>query len=101
MFNISHPATQTLPICLATNAACDVIPPLAVRIPSDASIPRISSGLVSVRQSTTLPNIELSTAPARRLFVVRITVPYNSVAILAPKWVKNMTLSGQAVMRHE
>lgn len=48
-----------------------------------------------------LPNIELSTADSRDLYIVRITVPYNDVALLPPFWAKNLTLKGQAVMRHE
>ncbi len=48
-----------------------------------------------------LPNIEVADAEARQLFIVRIEVPYNDVAILPPFWIKDITLSGQAVMRHE
>ena len=40
---------QTLPICRATSAAWLVMPPNAVRKPSDAFMPRMSSGLVSWR----------------------------------------------------
>ncbi len=48
-----------------------------------------------------LPNKELSTATADQMFIVHISVPYNSVALLPPFWIKNITLSGQAAMRHE
>lgn len=48
-----------------------------------------------------LDNIEVLDAEARQLFIVRIEVPYNDVAILPPFWIKNITLSGLAVMRHE
>ena len=48
-----------------------------------------------------LPAIELSTAEPRQLFIVRVSVPYKDVAILPPFWIKNATLSGQSVMRHE
>ncbi|WP_437204699.1 TadE/TadG family type IV pilus assembly protein [Planctomicrobium sp. SH664] len=48
-----------------------------------------------------LPNLELSNAKARQLYIVRITVPYKDVALIPPFWVKNLTLKGQAVMRHE
>ncbi len=40
---------QTLPICRATSAAWLVMPPNAVMKPSDAFMPRMSSGLVSWR----------------------------------------------------
>jgi len=49
----------------------------------------------------TLQNIELNTAGSSQLFIVRISVPYNSVALLPPFWVKNVTLRAQSVMRHE
>src|SRR5206468_1202746 len=45
----SHPATHTLPIWRATTAAWLVMPPLAVRNPTDAFMPWMSSGLVSRR----------------------------------------------------
>ena len=48
-----------------------------------------------------LSNLELSTAKKQQMFIVRITVPYNNVALLPPFWVKNATLKAQAVMRHE
>mmetsp|Transcript_37509 Transcript_37509/g.71878 ORF Transcript_37509/g.71878 Transcript_37509/m.71878 type:complete len:229 (+) Transcript_37509:971-1657(+) len=44
-----HPETHVLPQPRATTAACDVIPPRAVRMPSEAFIPPTSSGDVSVR----------------------------------------------------
>ena len=50
---------------------------------------------------TSLPDIELSSAEASQLFLVRVQVPYNSVALLPPVWARNLNLSGQAVMRHE
>src|SRR5437870_1160541 len=43
------PATHTLPIWRATTAAWEVMPPLAVRNPTDAFMPWMSSGLVSRR----------------------------------------------------
>src|SRR5690606_27431843 len=50
---------------------------------------------------TNLPAIELSAAEPRQLFLVRIEVPYSSVAILTPKWITGVTLTAQSVMRHE
>ena len=43
----------TLPIWRATSAACEVIPPNAVRKPSAAAMPRMSSGEVSWRARST------------------------------------------------
>ncbi|MFK7820776.1 MAG: TadE/TadG family type IV pilus assembly protein [Planctomycetaceae bacterium] len=48
-----------------------------------------------------LPEADLSTAEPRQLFIVRVSVPYDDIAILGPKWLKNLNLRGQSVMRHE
>jgi len=48
-----------------------------------------------------LPNIELSTAERRQLFIVRVSVPYSNVAILGPRWLGGLTVYGQCVMRKE
>lgn len=48
-----------------------------------------------------LPDIELSEAEARQLFIVRVEVDYDDVSLLPPFWIHNVTLSGMAVMRHE
>jgi Flp pilus assembly protein TadG len=48
-----------------------------------------------------LPNIELNTTESRRLFIVRVSVPYDQVAIMPPFWAKGLTLRGDSVMRHE
>src|SRR5204863_155731 len=51
------PTTQHLPIPRATTAACDVMPPRAVRMPLAAAMPRMSSGDVSGRtRMTALPS---------------------------------------------
>ena len=50
---------------------------------------------------STLPNVELSTSEQGHLYIVQVTVPYNQVALLPPFWVKNATLTGQSVLRHE
>ncbi|MEM9352255.1 MAG: TadE/TadG family type IV pilus assembly protein [Planctomycetota bacterium] len=48
-----------------------------------------------------MPNIELSEAEPRQLFVVRASVPYNSIAIVPMPFLKSVTLDAQAFMRHE
>lgn len=48
-----------------------------------------------------LPTIELSEAEPRQLFIVRVSVPYDDVAVMTPFWAKGLTLTGQSVMRHE
>ena len=54
-----------------------------------------------------LPDIELTDAESRQMFLVRATVDYNDIAIvpihlpiLGP-FLENVTLEGQAFMRHE
>lgn len=48
-----------------------------------------------------LPDIELASAELTQLYLVRIEVPYDEVALLPPFWAKSLTLVGQSVMRHE
>lgn len=48
-----------------------------------------------------LPNLELDQAERGQMYIVRVTIPYDKVALLPPFWVKNATLKAQSVMRHE
>ncbi|MBB03101.1 pilus assembly protein [bacterium] len=48
-----------------------------------------------------LPNIELVDAEPRQLFIVRLELPYDDVALFPPFWVDNIRLHSQSVMRHE
>jgi Flp pilus assembly protein TadG len=48
-----------------------------------------------------LPEIEVATAEPRQMFVVRASVPYNNIALVPMPFLKNLTLSAQAFMRHE
>lgn len=48
-----------------------------------------------------LPAIEVATAESRQMFVVRASVPYNSIALVPMPFLKNLTLSAQSFMRHE
>lgn len=52
-----------------------------------------------------LPDIEVSTASARQLYIVRAEVDYSTVSLLPPFFVKGANgparLSGQSVVRHE
>ncbi len=62
----------------------------------DSSAP--PSGPINVGS---LPNIELSTAESRQMFIVQIQVAYNDVAIFPPFWSSNVQLVGLSVLRHE
>jgi Flp pilus assembly protein TadG len=48
-----------------------------------------------------LPLMEVSTCKRGDCFIAQVSVPYNSVALLPPFWLKNKTIVGRAVMRHE
>ncbi len=48
-----------------------------------------------------LPTINLADAERRQLFLVRVSVNYGDIAILGPRWLGNIQLYGQAVMRKE
>jgi hypothetical protein len=48
-----------------------------------------------------LPDVELSNAEPMELFIVRISIPYEDVAILPTFWANDLTLTAQCVMRHE
>ena len=67
----------------------------------DASIFDDSDSDLSGLDIDDLPEIELADAETRQLYIVRLELPYDSVALLPPFWVDNVTLHTQAVMRHE
>jgi hypothetical protein len=53
-----------------------------------------------------MPDIELADTEPRTLFMVRAKIPYNQIAILPNipylgNFLENVTLEGQAFMRHE
>ena len=48
-----------------------------------------------------LPDIDLSDAEPRQLFVVRAKLPYNSIAIVPMPFLESVTLQSHAFMRHE
>jgi Flp pilus assembly protein TadG len=52
-------------------------------------------------QYAALPDIELSTAEPRQLFAVRASVSYNDIAIIKLPFCSGLTITGDALMRHE
>ncbi len=80
------------------SAASHVIPTVLVK---DGSVFDNASFNPTTINYASLANKELSTADDDQMFIVRLSVSYNDVALLPPFWIKNITLSGQAVMRHE
>lgn len=67
----------------------------------DASIFDTSDAPTENLNITNLPDIELQDADTRHLFIVRLELPYDEVALFPPFWVDNLTLHSQSVMRHE
>ena len=48
-----------------------------------------------------LPDLQVSTANPRQMFMVRAKVRYNDISLVPMPFLKNMTLDAQAFMRHE
>jgi hypothetical protein len=48
-----------------------------------------------------LPDIELADTEPTDMFLIRIEVDYDDVAVLPPKFVNGITLIGQSAMRRE
>ena len=48
-----------------------------------------------------LPDVNVENLDTGALFIVRVQVPYSQVGILGPRWVSNLNLYGQSVMRKE
>jgi len=48
-----------------------------------------------------MPGIELGDAEPRQLFLIRARVDYNDIALVPMPFLKNLTIEGQAFMRHE
>jgi len=67
----------------------------------DASVFDTATVNPSTINYNTLPTVELSSIEQGHLYIVQVTVPYNQVALLPPFWVKNRTVTGQSVLRHE
>jgi Flp pilus assembly protein TadG len=67
----------------------------------DASTFELSDTDSSSVDAAALPNIELSDAESRQLFLVHVEVDYQDVALITPFWIRNVTLRGSSVMRRE
>ena len=70
------PATHGLPIPRATTAACDVMPPRVVKMPSAACMPPMSSGEVSTRTRMVLrPALLAASASAAEKTIAPVAAP--------------------------
>lgn len=67
----------------------------------DASVFDTANVNPSTLNYSTLPDVNLPTLDTTDCFLVQVSVPYNDVALLPPFWIKNATVTGRAVMRHE
>ncbi len=75
IFSAAQPTIQHLPQPLATKAAWDVIPPLAVRIASATCIPCTSSGEVSSRTNITFSPFFTHSSASSAVKTTRPTLP--------------------------
>jgi Flp pilus assembly protein TadG len=73
----------------------------ATVIVKDASVFDTSTVDPDTLNYNSLPAINLSQAGTSDPFLVQVSVPYDDIAILPPWWIKNATVTGRAVMRHE
>lgn len=67
----------------------------------DASIFDTANVNASTADYDNLALKEVSTCKRGDCFLVQASVPYDNVALLPPFWLKNRTVVGRAVMRHE
>jgi Flp pilus assembly protein TadG len=86
---------QMLSSAAPSSAFTVVVKNAAIYDQAGATLPATSADFAA------MPNIELSTSGSKQLFLVRASVPYNSIAIMPLKFMSNVTLTGQAFMRHE
>ena len=76
MLSPSQPATHGLPMPRATTAACDVMPPCAVRTPFAWISPWMSSGVVSQRTRITgSPALPCSSAVSASRTILPLAAP--------------------------
>lgn len=99
---VSETTTTASVIALANQVVSSAIPNTSTTIlVKNGDAFDVTGMNASTINYSTLPDIELSTAERRQLFIVRVSVPYSSVAILGPKWLGGLTVYGQCVMRKE
>ena len=103
MRSASTPQTHGAPMPRAMTAACDVLPPCEVRMPSAAIMPARSSGFVSQRTSTHLrPASATATASAAENTASPTAAPgeafrrlpcsmVNSMSHMSRKWFSRVT----------
>ncbi len=73
----------------------------ATVIVRDASVFDTANFNPSNTNYNTLPAVDLTKCKTSDCFLVQVSVPYNQIALLPPFWIKNATVTGRAVMRHE
>lgn len=64
------------------------------------SPPNLGALIQSMKDNNT-PNFEVDDSDPRQLFIVRVEIDFHSVALVTPKWIPNIPIYGQVVMRHE
>ncbi len=74
---------------------------ITVHVKDASSYDNGSAFPTSSSAMSALPELELSNAKSRQLFMVRATVNYNNVAVIPAHWFGNVQLAGTSFMRHE
>ena len=55
----------------------------------------------SSAEIASLPDLNMADCEPRQLFIVHVTVDYEDIGIMGPRWLTGLKLHGEAVMRHE
>ena len=75
---------------------------VSVKDGSDFDNVNITPEQITATDYALLDDIEISNMAERQLFIVRIEIPYDQITLIpGGGWLRGLTLSGQAVMRHE
>mgnify|MGYP002631505738 CR=1 FL=1 len=74
---------------------------IQVKDASDFDDIAVDAGAMDDTYYESLPNVAVQDLERGSLFIVRIEVPYGEVGILGPRWIGDIKLYGQAVMRKE
>lgn len=99
---VSETATTANVVTLANQVVSSAIPAArATILVKNGDAFEVTGMDASTVNYAALPDIELSTAERRQLFIVRVSVPYSDIAILGPRWLGGLTVYGQSVMRKE
>ena len=74
-------------------------------LPANSASVSIKNGNIfdegSAAEISSLPDLNIADCEPRQLFIVHVTVDYDDIGIMGPRWLTGLKLHGEAVMRHE